>query len=395
MEKSTEGYEITILMPCLNEAETLGVCIRKSRNFLSEHRIEGEILIADNGSSDNSVEIATSAGARVIHVQEKGYGNALIAGIRAAEGKYIIMADADDSYDFSALSPFVEKLREGFDLVMGNRFKGGVLPGAMPFVHRYLGNPVLSFIGRLFFNSAIGDFHCGLRGFDKEKIMQLSLVSPGMEFASEMVVKATIAKLNIAEVPTKLHPDGRSRPPHLNTWRDGWRHLVFLLMYSPRWLFFYPSLFFLSLSITGIFALLPGTFYIRNIGLDLHTLTVAGFTTVLSYQLFLFAIFIRVFSINQGLFPAEKKHRTFSTLFSLEKGILIGFLLMFAGIVLMFYLFTFWARLDYGSITDVSTTFRFLIPGLTIFSLGVQTIFSSFFIRILNLKTTNPSNEMV
>ena len=245
MEKPIEKIELTILMPCLNEAETLGVCIRKAKQFLSENKIDGEILISDNGSTDNSIEIAQIEQAEVVHVQEKGYGNALMRGIQAANGKYIIMGDADDSYDFSVLSPFVEKLREGFDLVMGNRFKGGVMPGAMPFVHRYLGNPVLSFIGRLFFNSAIGDFHCGLRGFNTKKIHHLDLVSPGMEFASEMVVKSTIAKLKITEVPTKLYPDGRTRRPHLRTWRDGWRHLIFLLMYSPRWLFFYPALFFL------------------------------------------------------------------------------------------------------------------------------------------------------
>lgn len=394
MEKTAERIDFTILMPCLNEAETLGVCIRKAKNFLSENRIEGEILIADNGSTDNSVEIAKSEGARLVHVKEKGYGNALITGIHEAKGKFVIMGDADDSYDFLSLGSFITKLREGNDLVMGNRFKGGVMPGAMPFVHRYLGNPVLSFIGRLFFKSPIGDFHCGLRGFNKAKILSLNLVSPGMELASEMVVKATIAKLKIAEVRTKLYPDGRTRRPHLRTWRDGWRHLVFLLIYSPRWLFFYPALFFLFLSLTGIFVLLPGTLYFRNVGLDIHTLTVAGFTTVLSYQLFLFAVFIRVFSINQGLFPAGRKHRIFSKTFSLEKGITMGFLLFFIGLSIMIYLFTLWARLDFGSISDLTTTFRLLITGLTIVSLGIQTIFSSFFLRILNLKAKNPSNEM-
>lgn len=387
--------ELTILMPCLNESETLARCIRKARNFLMENKIEGEVLIADNGSTDQSVEIAQNEGARVVHVKEKGYGNALIAGIHASKGKFVIMGDADDSYDFSSLEPFITKLREGNDLVMGNRFAGGIAKGAMPALHRYLGNPVLSFVGRLFFKSTIGDFHCGLRGFNKEKICSLNLVSPGMEFASEIVVKATIAKLRIAEVPTRLYPDGRTRSPHLRTWSDGWRHLVFLLIYSPRWLFFYPALFFLFLSLAGIFVLLPGTFYFKNVGLDIHTLTVAGFTTVLSYQLFLFAVFIRVFSINQGLYPPQKKHKLFSGYFTLERGLVLGFFLVLTGFFLLGILFFEWAKLDFGQISDVGSTFRLLIPGITLLSLGFQTIFSSFFLRILNLKNTHKAhNEM-
>jgi hypothetical protein len=296
------------------------------------------------------------------------------------------MGDADDSYDFSSLNPFVEKLREGYDLVMGNRFKGGIKKGAMPPLHRYLGNPVLSFVGRLFFHSGIGDFHCGLRGFDKQEILKLGLVSPGMEFASEMVVKATILKLKIAEVPIILYPDGRTRKPHLQTWNDGWRHLVFLLMYSPKWLFFLPSLFFLFLSLAGIMALLPGALYFNTFGLNIHTLTIAGSTAVLSYQLFLFAVFIRVFSINQGLFPAEKKHLRFTKHFTLERGIVLGLVLFFAGIFLLATLFYQWAQINFGPITDLTATFRLLIPAITLISFGVQTIFSSFFLRIINLK---------
>lgn len=239
-----QTIELSIVMPCLNEEETLAVCIDKAKQFLLESKIVGEIIIADNGSTDNSLEIARQKNARIIHVEAKGYGNALKSGIAAALGKYVIMGDSDDSYDFYALAPFVEKLREGYDLVMGNRFKGGIMKGAMPFKNRYLGNPVLSFVGRLFFSIKIGDFHCGLRGFSKEAVQKMDLRTTGMEFASEMVVKASLHKMKITEVPTILHPDGRSRPPHLKPWRDGWRHLRFLLLYSPAWLFLYPGVFF-------------------------------------------------------------------------------------------------------------------------------------------------------
>jgi glycosyltransferase involved in cell wall biosynthesis len=249
--------ELSVVMPCLNEAETLAACIKKIQASLSQNHIKGEIIVADNGSTDGSQEIATKMGVRVIHVDEKGYGNALMGGIAAARGKFIIMGDADDSYDFTALMPFLDKLREGYDLVMGNRFKGGVQPGAMPFLHQYLGNPVLTFIGRLFFRSPCGDFHCGLRGFTREAILKMDLRTVGMEFASEMVVKATLHKMRIAEVPTTLSPDGRSRPPHLRSWRDGWRHLCFLLLYSPRWLFLYPGALLMLIGFATGLWLLP------------------------------------------------------------------------------------------------------------------------------------------
>lgn len=300
--------ELSILMPCLNEAETLEVCIHKAQSFLITHGIEGEVIIADNGSTDGSADLASSLGARVVQIPDKGYGEALKGGIQAAKGKYIIMGDADDSYDFSALMPFVEQLRAGKELVMGNRFKGGIKKGAMPFLHRYLGNPVLSFIGRLFFGSSIGDFHCGLRGFSAEKIKSLSLVSAGMEFASEMVVKATIFKLNIAEVPIILYPDGRSRKPHLRTWRDGWRHLVFLLMYSPRWLFFYPGISLLIFGVFGLSIIYSGTVNIDRLNFDVHTMAVAGLLVNVGLQLLFFSIFIRIFAIVNGLFPPKKRH---------------------------------------------------------------------------------------
>lgn len=384
--QNKENIELSILMPCLNEEETLAICIRKAMGFLAKNQIIGEVVIADNGSTDQSVSIAKQEGARVIHVDQKGYGNALISGIHGANGKYIIMGDADDSYDFSSLDDFVKFLREGYELVMGNRFKGGLKRGAMPPLHKYLGNPVLSFVGRLFFRSPIKDFHCGLRGFNKEKILSLSLVSQGMEFASEMVVKASIMGLHIKEVPIILYPDGRSRKPHLRTWQDGWRHLVFLLMYSPKWLFFFPSMILFGLSLSAILILLPGTLYLKNFGLDIHTLTIAGTSTVLSFQLFLFAIFIRVFSINQGLFPAKNKHIKFANYFSLEKGIILGIIFFLSGLGMLMYLFYGWMKSDFGHITNVSSSFRILIPSLTFISLGIQSIFASFFLRILDIK---------
>lgn len=254
-----DRFELTILMPCLNEAETIGICVRKARAFLDQYNLEGEVLIADNGSTDGSQAIAQAEGARVVAIPVKGYGAALLGGINAAYGHYIIMGDADDSYDFSSLMPFVERLRAGDDVVMGNRFRGGIAKGAMPFLHRYLGNPVLSFLGRLFFNLKNGDFHCGLRGFNREKISQLRCNTTGMEFASEMLVKASLAHYTISEVPTTLKPDGRTRPPHLRTWRDGWRHLRFLLIHTPRWLFFYPGVASVLLGVLGAAAVaIPG-----------------------------------------------------------------------------------------------------------------------------------------
>ena len=384
-EQSTASGEmlLSILMPCLNEAATVGTCVRKAIRFLSVHDIEGEVIVADNGSRDGSREIAIQEGARVIEVQKKGYGNALRAGIQAANGRYVIMGDADDSYDFSSLEPFVSALTSGGELVMGNRFQGGIEKNAMPFLHRYLGNPVLSGLGRLFFNSSIGDFHCGLRGFDREKIRKLGLMSPGMEFASEMVIKATIWKYKIVEVPTKLYKDGRGRPPHLRTWQDGWRHLVFLLIYSPKWLFFIPSLFFFLLSITGILLLLPGTLQLGVVNLNIHTLTVVGFTAVMSYQLFLFAVIFRLYSIQQGLYPPRFRHKHFSKLFTLEKRIVTGVLSLISGLLIFIKLVSDWAGSGFGEIFDVGNSFRYLIPSLTLMSMGVLTIFSSFVIAMV------------
>ncbi|TRU51045.1 MAG: glycosyltransferase [Microcystis aeruginosa Ma_QC_Ch_20071001_S25] len=369
--------ELSIIMPCLNEAETLATCISKARDYLERHKIAGEVLIADNGSSDGSQEIATNSGARVVPIPERGYGSALRGGIAAAKGQYIIMGDADDSYDFTNLSPFLEKLRQGYDLVMGNRFQGGIKPGAMPVLHKYLGNPVLTWLGRLFFGSPCGDFHCGLRGFSKRAIEQLNLRTTGMEFASEMVVKASLYGLKITEVPTTLSPDGRSRPPHLKTWRDGWRHLRFLLMYSPRWLFLYPglALMFLGFVATIWFMTQP----------RVHTLLYSATALIIGFQIVSFAIFTKAFAISEGLLPEDRKLRRFLRYINLEVGLIIGVILFVLGIGGSVYALYIWNDRLYGAL-DPAVTMRIVIPSVTALALGVQVIFSSFFLSVLGLK---------
>ncbi|TYT70592.1 glycosyltransferase family 2 protein [Microcystis aeruginosa] len=369
--------ELSIIMPCLNEAETLATCIGKARDYLERHKIAGEVLIADNGSSDGSQEIATNSGARVVPIPERGYGSALRGGIAAAKGQYIIMGDADDSYDFTNLSPFLEKLRQGYDLVMGNRFQGGIKPGAMPVLHKHLGNPVLTWLGRLFFGSPSGDFHCGLRGFSKQAIEQLNLRTTGMEFASEMVVKASLYGLKITEVPTTLSPDGRSRPPHLKTWRDGWRHLRFLLMYSPRWLFLYPglALMFLGFVATIWFMTQP----------RVHTLLYSATALIIGFQIVSFAIFTKAFAISEGLLPEDRKLRRFLRYINLEVGLIIGVILFLVGIGGSVYALYTWNAQLYGAL-DPAVTMRIVIPSVTALGLGVQVIFSSFFLSVLGLK---------
>src|SRR6267378_7884160 len=301
-----ETCELTILMPCLNEAETLASCISKARAFLARSGCTGEVVIADNGSTDRSPAIAAANGARVVHVAERGYGSALLGGIRAARGKFVIMGDSDDSYDFSRLDAFVEQLRAGFQLVMGNRFRGGILPGAMPPLHRYLGNPVLTGIGRLFFKSPVGDFHCGLRAFRRDAIERLDLRTHGMEFASEMVVKATAFGLRVTEIPTTLSPDGRDRAPHLRTWRDGWRHLRFLLLYSPRWLFLYPGGLLMIIGLLVGLLLLRGPLTVGGVNFDVHTLLYAAMAVIIGFQAIVFAMFTKVFAMSEGLLPEDK-----------------------------------------------------------------------------------------
>jgi hypothetical protein len=304
--------ELTILMPCLNEAETIEVCVRKALGFLKRSGVSGEVLIADNGSTDGSQGLAESQGARVVAVPERGYGAALLGGIKAAKGRYVIMGDADDSYDFENLDTMVERLRAGADLVMGNRFLGGIEKGAMPFLHRYLGNPVLSFIGKLFFKIPVSDFHCGLRGFNRESMLSLGLQSPGMEFASEMVVKSALHERRIEEVPTTLRPDGRSRPPHLKTWRDGWRHLRFLLLHSPEWLFLFPGLIMIGLGVAGVSMLAHGAVQITpHIELDIHTLVAACFSFLIGTQLVMFSALARRYAMIEGVLPPSGSMKKF------------------------------------------------------------------------------------
>jgi len=377
--------ELTIVMPCLNEAQTLKTCIHKALDYLRNNQVDGEVVIADNGSTDGSQQIAEAAGARVVDVPVKGYGAALAGGIAAARGKYTIMGDADDSYDFSALSPFLEKLRQGNDLVMGNRFKGGIKPGAMPPLHKYLGNPVLTGIGRIFFKSPSSDFHCGLRGFRTQAIRNLDLRTTGMEFASEMVVKSTLRRLKIAEVPTTLSPDGRNRPPHLRSWRDGWRHLRFMLLYSPRWLFLYPGLFLLLAGLAAGLWLLPGPRTLDGVTLDVHTLLYAGAAVIIGFQSIVFAVFTKIFAITEGLLPEDPRLNRVFDYITLETGLLAGGALFLLGLAGAVYSLLYWDYRLYGPL-EVSETMRIVIPSVTLLSVGCQILLSSFFLSILGLR---------
>jgi glycosyltransferase involved in cell wall biosynthesis len=381
---SPEPVELSIVMPCLDEAETIAACITKARSFLDSSGVRGEVIVADNGSSDGSREIARRCGARVVDVVSKGYGSALQGGIAAARGTFIIMADADDSYDFSALAPFVEKLREGYELVMGNRFRGRILTNAMPPLHRYLGNPVLSGIGRLFFRSPIGDFHCGLRGFTKEAFERMRVRTTGMEFASELVVKATLLRMRITEVPITLSPAGRTRAPHLRSWRDGWRHLRFLLLYSPRWLFLYPGLLLMLVGFGLGTWLLPGGRMLGPFGLDVHTLLYAAAAVLIGYQGVLFAVFTKVFAIGANLLPEDEKLTRAARWVSLESGLLLGAVLALAGLAGSVYAVVFWRSTEFGPL-DPSDMFRIVIPSVTAMTIGVETILASFFLSVLAL----------
>ena len=384
-DSEANSCELSIVMPCLNEQETLKTCITKAKGFLERAGVSGEIIVADNGSNDGSQDIALECGAIVVDVPVKGYGSALMGGIFHASGEYIIMGDADDSYDFANLDNFIEELRAGADLVMGNRFKGGIQPGAMPPLHKYLGNPVLSGIGKLFFKSSIGDFHCGLRGFRRQAILDLNLHTTGMEFASEMVVKATLNELKIVEVPTVLHPDGRSRPPHLRSWRDGWRHLRFLLMYSPRWLFLYPGLALLFVGLLMMALLLPGSLRIGEVELDIHTLLLACGAIILGVQTVTFAFLARQYTINQGLLPTDAFFEGLIEKISLEKALVFGLILLTSGAGLIIYGILQWAQVGFGSLSAVSMM-RVLLPAVTLLAVGFQIIIASFFSGILSLK---------
>lgn len=379
------AVELSIVMPCLNEAETLAACIRGAQAYLHRSGVSGEIVVGDNGSTDGSREIAAALGARVIDVPIRGYGAALHAAISAARGRYCIMGDSDDSYDFENLDPFVQKLREGFALVMGNRFQGGIAPGAMPWKNRYLGNPLLSSIGKLFFRASASDFHCGIRGFSIDAFRQMDLRTTGMEFASEMVIKATLMHLPVAEVPTLLRPDGRSRGPHLRPWQDGWRHLRFMLMYSPRWLFLYPGVFLILLGLAGCAWLLPGPHIVHGIGFDVHTLLYAFVFILLGFQFVAFAVFTKVFAISEGLLPADPRLSRIFRYVQLESGLAVGGLLIALGLGGSIFAVSGWASRNFPAL-DPDRMLRIVMPAVFSLTLGVQIVCSSFFLSILGLR---------
>ena len=379
-----DDVELTILMPCLNEAETLAICIVKARGFLDRTGMSGEIVIADNGSTDGSRQIAEDLGARVVPVTQRGYGAAIAGGIEAARGRYIIMGDADDSYDFANLEAFVAALRAGADLVMGNRFSGGIAPGAMPWHHRYIGNPILSAVGRRFFHTPIGDFHCGLRGFSRAAILGLNLRTTGMEFASEMVVKATLGQLALREVPTTLAKDGRSRPPHLRSFRDGWRHLRFLLLFSPRWLFLYPGIALLAVGLVIGAVLLPGPFTIGGVSFDVHTFLVAALCIIVGLQSISFAIIGRRFASRYGFIPRSGHYDKLLEALSLERILLAAVALMLVGIAALVWGLGEWAARDFGQLNP-STTMRPVILAMTALVSGFQMMMSGFMSSMINI----------
>ena len=384
--------ELTILMPCLNEARTLESCVQQAQRFLQRSGVQGEVLVADNGSVDGSIDLALARGARVVHVAEKGYGAALMGGIRSARGRFVIMADSDGSYDFAALDAFLVRLRQGDALVMGNRFKGGIAAGAMPVLHRYLGNPVLSFLGRLFFKSPARDLHCGPRGFERDAIWRLGLTTTGMEFASEMLVKASLARLPISEVATTLKPDGRGRPPHLRTWRDGWRHLRFLLMMSPRWLLLYPGL---ALLLTGLLAqalVWHGPLVIDGIGFDVHTLLYASGMSLLGLQLSLFAVLAKAVGCAKQVFSFSGKFRWFMTHFTVERGILLGAIAVAAGLGLSIHSVELWVASGLSSL-DPSRMMRIAIPAVTLMVSGAEVMFASFLLALIGIPVVHQSCE--
>jgi glycosyltransferase involved in cell wall biosynthesis len=377
--------ELSIVMPCLNESETLETCIRKARNWLEKFGIDGEVVVGDNGSTDGSQDIARRCGARVVDVPIRGYGAALYYATLAARGRYVIMGDSDDSYDFCDLMPFLEKLRADYDLVMGNRFKGGIKPGAMPWKNRYIGNPILSGIGRLFFRCPVRDFHCGLRGFSVEAFKKLDLRTTGMEYASEMVIKATLMGMKIADVPTTLSPDGRSRPPHLRPWRDGWRHLRFMLLYSPKWLFLYPGM---ALMLVGFLVGLwvwSGPQRVGNVVFDVHTLVYAAAAVLVGFQSVLFAFSSKIFAVVEGLLPPDPRLNRLFKYVNLEKGLIVGALLLFGGLGGTLMEVWSWGQQSFGPL-DSSKTLRVVVPSALAMALGCQIIFSSFYFSLLGLR---------
>ncbi len=379
-----DACELSIVIPCLNEVETIASCIDSARAFLEKDNIAGEIIVADNGSTDGSSDVARQCGARVVHVPLRGYGAASMGGIEAARGTFIIMGDADGSYDFAALAPFLDRLREGYDLVMGNRFRGRIEPSAMPFLNRYLGTPVLTWIARLFFKSPFGDINCGLRGFRRSAIQKLNLQTTGMEFASEMIVKAVLFNLRVAEVPTSLSPSGRSRPPHLRRWRDGWRHLRFLLIFSPRWLFLYPGIAMITVGIAVMLWLIPSPRTVFTVTFDVHTMLYAAMGILLGVQAVFFAFFSKVFASGISLIPEDARVHAFLKKVSLEKGIIVGLILCVLGVLGSVYAVSSWEMVHFGPLLP-SAMMRVVIPSITAFTAGVQIVLGSFFLSILSL----------
>ncbi len=378
-----DSCDLSVVLPCLNEAETLETCIRKAQKSIGDLDLDGEVVVADNGSTDGSQQIAKDLGARLLSVPERGYGAALRAGIGDARGRFVIMADADDSYALDALEPFVEGLRGGADLVMGNRFAGGIAPGAMPALHRYIGNPVLSRLGRLFFHVPIHDFHCGMRGFRRDRIMALGLRTRGMEFASEMIVRAALANLTITEVPTTLQPDGRSRAPHLNTWRDGWRHLRFLLAFSPRWLFLYPALTLMTVGLIGLIALAPGPIAIGDVSLDVQTMVGAATLLIIGLQMAALALVSRAYAARLGLLPRSRRLETLLDRFTLEWGVIVGVLMGAAGLAAFVAATVRWQRTGFGQLAI--ETMRLPLFGMVLLVAGTQVIGSSFMLSLTRI----------
>jgi glycosyltransferase involved in cell wall biosynthesis len=377
--------EFSVVIPCLNEAATISTCVREACESLRRLGIDGEVIVADNGSADGSQELAVTNGARVVEVTRRGYGSALAAGIAAAQGTYVIMGDADGSYDFAHLDLFVERLRAGDDLVVGNRFTGGIQRGAMPFLHRYLGNPLLTLLAKRMFRSPVGDIYCGLRGFRESAIQQLDLRSTGMEFAIEMVVKSSLHGLRVVEVPTTLAPDQPGREPHLRTWRDGWRSLRFLLVYSPSWLFLYPgaALMLVGTVVSCFLAIRPRT--IAGTTFDVHTLLYASVAIVIGYQAVIFSAGATIFAVAEGLLPVSARWNRLFRVITLEVGILVGVVLFGLGLAGSIYAIVHWERLSFGRL-DYASWMRRIIPATTLLALGSQTILASFFMSILGLK---------
>jgi glycosyltransferase involved in cell wall biosynthesis len=379
-----EVCDLSVVLPCLDEAETLATCITKAQRAMKQLAVDGEVIVADNGSADGSQEIARRLGARVIDVPVRGYGSALLSGIAAARSEFVVMADADDSYDLSDLEPFVDALRGGAELVMGNRFLGGIEPGAMPTLNRYVGNPILTRLGRLLFRSPSGDFHCGMRAFRRSSILSLGLRTEGMEFASEMVVRATLAKLRIVEVPVTLSSDGRTRAPHLRPWRDGWRHLRFLFLYSPRWLFFYPGVALMFVGVALGIALLPGPLHIGAVGLDVNAFVYCAVAVIIGFQAVLFSVLARAFAVGAGLLPPSRNTERIFRIVTLEVGLAVGALLLLAGIGLSVYTVWFWSGRSFGALST-SSTIRFVVPAAMLMILGLETVLASFFLSILGI----------